>query len=163
IQEWLAERSTDLRDRGIACMRITQPKADGSIALHDATTRGATSAFVARDVKSRPLVTKRICEALEASAAHAKTLVVASESDEVLFNSFGRRDALRHLDALARTHTLRIAYYVRPQDAWLESAWLQWGFRHQAPPDEWIRKQRSRIDYLDTARVVRDVAPNCSF
>src|SRR6201986_4879923 len=106
---------------------------------------------------------KEICSALDLAARTAQTIVISSESYEVLFNGPGRRDALAPLEALARDHVVRVAYYVRPQHAWLESAWLQWGFRHEEPPDVWIRRQRPRIDYWETLQVVREAAPHLSF
>jgi hypothetical protein len=174
LQTWLAENLSMLRGRGIECMRVVQRRATDPITLEPCTPAKVASkpvdmlkvadlAFLARHRAKRPAVAQQICEALDAQAARADVLVVSSESYSVFFDSFGRRKVLRHLDALARTHTVRVAYYVRPQHSWLESAWLQWGFRHPAPPDAWIRKQRPRIDYLKTLHVVREAAPHLSF
>src|SRR5205823_4677300 len=121
------------------------------------------SMFLANDTTTRPAVVEQICVALNAHASDTDVLVISSESYEVLFNGPGREDVLPHLDALARAHPVRVAYYVRPQDSWLESAWLQWGFRHDWPPHAWIRQQRERIDYLQTLSIVRDAAPHLSF
>ena len=162
IQEWLAEQSGSLRSHGIECLRIARAS-DGSISLIPANRQASTSAFLAGDLDSRPRVMKEICSALDLAARTAQTVVISSESYEVLFNGPGRRDALAPLEALARDHVVRVAYYVRPQHAWLESAWLQWGFRHEEPPDVWIRRQRPRIDYWETLQVVREAAPNLSF
>ena len=163
IQNWLAEHLSLLQGNGIRCMRIAQRAPTEPITLVPATRVAATSMFLANDTATRPAVVEQICVALEAHAAKTDVLVVSSESYEVLFNAPGSGDCLPHLDALARTHPVRVAYYVRPQDSWLESAWLQWGFRHSSPPHAWIRQQRERIDYLQTLNVVRDAAPHMSF
>jgi hypothetical protein len=163
IQNWLAEHLSLLQGRGIQCMRIARPTPSEPITLIPATRTAVTSTFLANDAATRPAVVEQICVALEAHAANSDVLVISSESYEILFNAPGRLDVLPHLDALARTHPVRVAYYVRPQDTWLESAWLQWGFRHASPPDAWIRHQRERIDYLQTLNIVREAAPHLSF
>jgi hypothetical protein len=169
LQGWLAANLPLLRSRGIESMRIEQRTATDPIAVVRSTHTNATSKFLpaARDRATRPEVARRICEQLDAQAAHADVLVVSSESYEVFFNDVsdvsGVPSVLGHLDELARAHTLRIAYYVRPQHSWLESAWLQWGFRDSRPPDLWLRHQRSRLTYLRIFDAVRQVAPHLSF
>jgi hypothetical protein len=169
LQGWLAENLALLRSRGIESMRIEQRTPADPIAVVRSTRENATSKFLpaARDRATRPEVARRICEQLDAQAAHADALVVSSESYEVFFNDgsdvSGVPTALGHLDELARAHTVRIAYYVRPQHSWLESAWLQWGFRDSRPPDLWLRHQRSRLMYLRIFDAVRQVAPHLSF
>ncbi len=184
IQEWLAAHLPLLRSRGIQSMRIEQSRPTDPVALVPSTRANATSKFLpaARDQATRPEVARRICEELDAHAAHADVLVVSSESYEVFFNDVAnakgdvtsphdeghRVDAfgasvLGHLDALARAHSVRVAYYVRPQQSWLESAWLQWGFRDPRPPDVWLRRQRSKLEYLRISDRVRQAAPHLSF
>jgi hypothetical protein len=165
IQQWLVDNPRLLADHSIRCVRIFRPDPGGPIALRPANDASAVSQFVANDAASRPQVVRGICDALGAAAEEepAATLVVTNESYEVLFNAPGREDALAPLDDLAGAHQLRVAYYVRPQHSWLESAWLQWGFRNPLPPDVWIRRQRPRVDYFETRSVVRDAAPHVSF
>lgn len=173
IQEWLASHLSLLQSRGIQSMRIEQRTPADPVALAPSTRTNATSKFLpaARDPASRPEAARRICEELDAHAAHAEVLVVSSESYEVFFNDVvpAERDAasgptvLGHLEALARAHSVRVAYYVRPQHSWLESAWLQWGFRDSRPPDVWLRRQRSRLEYLQISDQVRQAAPHLSF
>jgi hypothetical protein len=93
---------------------------------------------------------------------------VTSSHNEGPHNEDHRVDSLGpsvlgHLDALARAHSVRVAYYVRPQHSWLESAWLQWGFRDSRPPDLWLRRQQSRLAYLQISDEVRRAAPHLSF
>jgi hypothetical protein len=170
IQEWLAAHLSLLRSRGIQSMRIEQARSTDPVALVPSTRANATSKFLpaARDPATRPEVARRICEELDAHAAHADVLVVSSESYEVFFNDAANAkghvtSVLGHLDALARAHSVRVAYYVRPQHSWLESAWLQWGFRDLRPPDVWLRRQRSKLEYLQISEQVRQSAPHLSF
>jgi hypothetical protein len=164
IQHWLAEHLPLLRSNGIESMRIDQPAPTDPITVVPSTPKNASSKFAprARAKATRPEVAEQICEALDAQARRHDTMVVSSESYEVLFNDSGP-EVLCHLEALARAHSVRIAYYVRPQHAWLEAAWLQWGFRHFEPPDVWLRRQRPKIQYLQTLRTVREAAPHVSF
>jgi hypothetical protein len=170
IQEWLAAHLPLLRSRGIHSMRIEQSKPADPVALVPSTRANATSKFLpaARDPATRPEVARRICEQLDAHAAHADVLVVSSESYEVFFNDAANAagdvtSVLGHLDALACAHSVRVAYYVRPQHSWLESAWLQWGFRDFRQPDVWLRRQRSKLEYLQISEQVRQSAPHLSF
>ncbi len=164
IQQWLAAQLPLLRSHGIEPMRIDQPTPADPIVVVPATSRNAASKFVpgARDWATRRDVVQRICEALDAQAKHHDVLVVSSESYEVLFGQPGP-GVMAHLDALASAHSVRIAYYVRPQHSWLEAAWLQWGFRHFEEPDAWLRRQQKKIEYLRTLHAVRDAAPHVSF
>jgi hypothetical protein len=165
VQHWLADHLPYLSGHGVQCVRIVRRRPDDPITVVPATAQNAVSQFVANDVKTRPAVAEQICAALAAHArvADADVLVVTCESYEVLFNAPGRQDVLRPFEELARAHTLRVPYYVRPQHAWLESAWLQWGFRNSLPPSEWIARQRQRVDYYDTWKVARVAAPHLSF
>ena len=170
IQEWLAAHLPLLRSRGIQSMRIEQSRPTDPVALVPSTRANATSKFLpaARDPATRPEVARRICEELDAHAAHADVLVVSSESYEVFFNDAANAkgdvtSVFGHLDALARAHSVRVAYYVRPQHSWLESAWLQWGFRDVRQPDVWLRRQRSKLEYLQISERVRQSAPHLSF
>jgi hypothetical protein len=164
IQHWLAEHLPLLRSHGIESMRIDQPTPADPIAVVPSTPRNAASKFVpdARDWATRRDAVQRICEALDAQAKHHDLLVVSSESYEVFFTQPGPA-VLAHLEELARAHSVRIAYYVRPQHSWLLAAWLQWGFRHFEEPDAWIRRQQPKIQYLKTLRAVRAAAPHVSF
>ena len=173
IQDWLKANLPLLQSRGIQSMRIEQPGATDTVALVPSTKANATSKFLpaARDPATRPQAAQRICEQLDAHATDADVLVVSCESYEVFFNNAAnvKEQSVRgpsvfgHLEELARAHSVRVAYYVRPQHSWLESAWLQWGFRDARPPDVWLRRQRSRLEYLQISNAIRQAAPHLSF
>jgi hypothetical protein len=171
IQEWLAENLSLVRSRGIEPMRIVQPSQTGPIALVPSTRSNviSKSPSAARDPATRAEVVRVICEELDAHASQTEMLVISSESYEIFFNNAhaARGDdatsVLGHLDALARAHSVRVAYYVRPQHSWLESAWRQWGFRDPRAPDAWLRAQRSRLEYLQILHEIRRIAPHLSF
>jgi hypothetical protein len=164
LQLWLAERHTMLRERNIACMRIAQFFDDDPITLEPITPTDVTSKFVANEDEHRPEAVRRLCDALDAYAQRDEVVVLSSESYEVLFSMTGRRDVLPHFDALARAHDVRIAYYVRPQHTWLESAWLQWGFRRsEVTPAAWALSNRKRLNYFRTLQAARETAPNLAF
>lgn len=173
IQDWLAANLPLLQSRGIESMRIEQREPTDPVALVPSTKANATSKFLpaARDPATRAEVAERICEVLDARAMQTDVIVVSCESYEVLFNDAGHvkeqlarvPSVLGHLEALSRAHSVRVAYYVRPQHSWLESAWLQWGFRDKRAPDVWLRRQRSRLEYLQISDAIRRSAPHLSF
>jgi hypothetical protein len=164
IQHWLAEHLPLLRSHGIEPMRIDQPTPSDPITVVPSTSKNAASKFVPAvlDWGTRRDAVQRICEELDAKAKRHDVVVVSSESYEVLFIQPGPA-VLAQLDALGLAHSVRFAYYVRPQHSWLEAAWLQWGFRHFEEPDAWLRRQRPKIQYLQALRAVRDAAPHVSF
>jgi hypothetical protein len=164
LQLWLAGHRELLRDRGLECMRIVQYAVDDLITLVPISDDDVTSKFVANEPEERPDAVRRLCDALDTHAHRNETVVLTSESYEVLFSMDGRRSLLPYFDELARSHELRIAYYVRPQHTWLESAWLQWGFRiSEVTPSMWCLYNGKRLDYFRTLQVVRECAPNVEF
>jgi hypothetical protein len=164
LQLWLAERREMLRARNISCMRIAQYYDDDPITLEPITPADVTSKFVANEDEYRSDAVRRLCDALDAYAPRDEVVVLSSESYEVLFSMTGRREVLPHFDALARAHEVRIAYYVRPQHTWLESAWLQWGFRRsEVTPAAWVLSNRKRLNYFRTLQAARETAPNLAF
>jgi hypothetical protein len=99
---------------------------------------------------------------LDTYAKRGGTVVLSSEGYQQLFTD---RDShfLGELDGLASAHTVRVAYYVRPQHTNLESAWRQWGFRSPDLPSKFLARQQTRVRYLETFEAVRQGAPNVSF
>ncbi len=168
LQLWLGRQRSALRERGIECVRVAQRSREQPIRVEPTTETLVASKFVVTEAEA-PWAdqaaddVRRVCEALDSQAQRHDFLLLTSESYEVLFSTAGRRALLPHFDALARSHDLRIAYYVRPQHTWLESAWLQWGFRLPVAPSRWVLQKGKRLDYFRTVQVVRECAPNIEF
>jgi hypothetical protein len=162
LQQWLGANVEWLRERGVRVMRILCDDATGKVSLVPARTKKVGSWFPA-DPATRVGALARICAALDDHHDDGDTILLTSESYSVLFDGFGRRDMLPHVDELGRRHRVRIAYYVRPQHAWLESGWAHWGLRHPVPPTTWIRWQQKRLAYATTLHDVRELAPHLSF
>ena len=163
LQLWLAQHQPLLAERGIRVRRLVPGEMQGTILAVPPGAVDARSRLVGHDPATRRDVVRRLCEKIAEEAATAEMLVVTSEAYEVFFNSAGWRAVLDEFDSLASSHSVRVAYYVRPQHAWLESAWLQWGFRNSVDPDVWIRSQRRRLDYLATLDVVQSTLSEVSF
>jgi hypothetical protein len=110
----------------------------------------------------RPAIMERICDAIDTGAPRDGVVVISGESYEHVFHH-SEPETLVILDAFSLAHDMRVAYYVRPQDSWLRSAWLQWGFRAPLAPDEWVRWNRQRINYVRTLMTVKAGAPHLCF
>jgi hypothetical protein len=164
LQQWLGSNVVSLREHGLTVVRIRQPAADAPITVIPAGDAAVVSRLVpgANAAESRPAAIGALCAALDECATRTGDLLVTSESYEIVFQ---RREpeVLAHLDALAARHEVRVVYYVRPQNEWLESAWGQWGFRQPLAADKWVRRQRSRIDYIATLRAALEHAPHVWF
>jgi hypothetical protein len=101
-------------------------------------------------------------DALDRSATELGTVLVTAEGFASLFIA-ADEPFLRSLDRLAQHHTVRIAYYVRPQHTAMEARWRQWGFRTEMSPSAWVRDQAHQLRYADTVDHVRRLAPGVSF
>lgn len=100
--------------------------------------------------------------ALDRAASERGTVLLTAEGFASLFIA-ADEPFLRSLDRLAQRHTVRIAYYVRPQHTALEARWRQWGFRSEMSPSGWVLDQADSLRYADTVDHVRRLAPNVSF
>ncbi|MBK7522589.1 MAG: hypothetical protein IPI75_21180 [Gammaproteobacteria bacterium] len=45
-----------------------------------------------------------------------------------------------------------VVIYVRPQVAWCNSAWWQWGAWKDVPPQRWVRNQQQRVGWADVVK-----------
>jgi hypothetical protein len=100
---------------------------------------------------------------LDAELAGSRTLLLTAEH-------FG--DLLRRPDAnfaeglneLARTHVVRVAYYVRPQHTAVEGHWKQWGFRFRdQTPAKYVSTTSRGFRYLRTLECAQQMMPRVSF
>lgn len=101
-------------------------------------------------------------DTLGRSAADLGTVVVTAEGFASIFSA-ADEPFLRSLERLAQTHTVRIAYYVRPQHSAIEARWRQWGFRSELSPSEWVVEQADQLRYADTRDAASRLAPSVSF
>lgn len=167
IQRWLAEQVQPLRERGIRPVRVVQSSPGAPIRLVPSTDKNAKSTLVeglrrSEDPESRVATLKQILDLVDAEADRSDLIVVSNEGYEALFQD-DVRQFREELDVLAGAHDVRVAYYVRPQHAWLEAAWRQWGFRHPQRPSAWLRRQEPRLRYWRTLNTIREQAPRLGF
>jgi hypothetical protein len=171
IQDWLARNADVLRSRGteVAVVRSRVPPGESreQLVLEPFDAGGVSSgAFVTvylgfdRDLG----VLDWLFEQLHAFADRYARVVLSCEGFAQLF-AIGEGDAafLDRLEELAGAHSVRVAYYVRPQHACLEAAWRQWGFRLSAPPSAYVTERAEQLHYLRTRAVVAAAAPHVSF
>ncbi|MDQ1511313.1 MAG: hypothetical protein QOG50_3157 [Actinomycetota bacterium] len=109
-----------------------------------------------------PRIPERFVSELNLFAERYQKMIVTGEA---LSAFFYRLDApfLTALDELARAHTVRVAYYVRPQHTAIEAAWRQALFRQPSSPSEVVIEQAKTLHYLRTKEGVNDRAPHVDF
>jgi hypothetical protein len=110
---------------------------------------------------ARSIVQQFVHDLGDLASTHDKVLVTA----EAFSMFFYRLDEpfLTALDALARHHTVRVAYYVRPQHTAIEALWRQGGFRRAAPPSAAVAEAANSLHYLRTKIGVEELAPHVDF
>jgi len=110
----------------------------------------------------RDALDERLLAQLDSQARHAPVTVVSSEALARGLHHLGER-FLAGLGELGGRHRVRVAYYVRPQDAALEAHWRQWGFRSDQEPSRFVALRSRQLDYVATLTGVRERAPGVSF
>ena len=70
---------------------------------------------------------------------------------------------LTPLNNIAENHNVHVAYYVRPQDEAMESAWRQWGFRTNMAPHKYLLSYEKSLHYYNTYLKLIEVAPKVKF
>lgn len=171
IQEWLARKSGTLRSRGSEVAVVRSRLRPG-----DSHERLSIEPFESGGVSSGALVTVYLgfdrdlgvlnwfFEELDAFAARNSSVVISCEGfAQLLAIGEGDRQFVDGLEKLARAHSVRVAYYVRPQHTCLEAAWRQWGFRLSAPPSVYVSERAEQLHYLRTKASLAAAAPNVSF
>ena len=109
-----------------------------------------------------PAVPRRFANEVAAFAARNPRVLVTAEAASQFF--WRLDDALLGaLDDLSHEHTVRVAYYVRPQHAALESWWCEAGFRQAAPPAAALTEKAKELHYLHTLVGVQERAPGVDF
>ena len=168
IQRWLENRSRWLRnEHRIRLLVMRDRHEEGAKGLHLGVydANGVNSGvFVRRFLALREgtALARRFCDELDTFANRYSSVVVTSEAFATLFDG-GSTSFLECLGQLGLKHKVRVAYYVRPQHASLEAYWRQWGFRSGQAPSDYLREVANRHDYLQTCRVVHEIAPSLDF
>jgi hypothetical protein len=172
VLTWLAQNSRILRDTRDVRVVTVQNRVDPGddrrrlhVAEYDSGNLNA-GLFAAAYVgfKRDAAVLDRFFDQLGAFADHHPCCVVTSEFFAQFFSGAPENDAfLRKLDALARVHRVRVAYYFRPQHSCLEALWRQAGYRSDATPSRFVAKEADRMEYLRSSEVVARTAPAVSF
>ncbi|MDQ1532397.1 MAG: hypothetical protein QOF28_158, partial [Actinomycetota bacterium] len=177
IQTWLGAQASYLREtRGISIVQVVEADdaAQAGTWRFEVVDAGPSVnavlfllPYYARSQQSAPVneltaLVDGFVEALDRAATDLGTVLMTAEGFASFFIA-GDERLLHGLDRLAQRHTLRIAYYVRPQHTALEARWRQWGFRSEMSPSAWVRDQADSLRYADTLDQVRRLAPNLSF
>ena len=177
IQTWLRAHADALRQthhttilRDATTLRDTERTTRVAFEPFDTGMSVTTVSFlmqyaVARDESERSelmALAQEFIDALDHAASRFQTVVLTSEAFAYLFAA-GDEPFLRGLDKLAQRHTVRVAYYVRPQHSALEARWRQWGFRTGMNPTAWVLEQAAQLRYAETVSRVRELAPGIAF
>lgn len=165
IQQFLSNDLKMLRDRwDIRPVRVCQSAPGGPIdvvlAEPGATVKSKLVDLERRETRAE--IAKQIFAKLDSYASRGGTIVLSSEGYQLLFWD-GDSRFFDELNSLATAHTVRVAYYVRPQHTGMESSWRQWGFRHPDRPSTYLTRHGMRMRYFETLETVRQGAPNVSF
>jgi hypothetical protein len=102
-----------------------------------------------------------VAELAEYAERHERVLVTSEGASQFFWKL---DDAmLGALEQLARSHTVRVLYYVRPQHTAIESWWCEAGFRQPAPPRDAVIEKARELHYLRTLDGVGERAPHVDF
>jgi hypothetical protein len=109
-----------------------------------------------------PQIPERFVRELNLFAEQYPKMIVTGEALSAFFSQLDP-PFLTALDELARAHTVRVAYYVRPQHTAIEAAWRQGLFRQPSSPSEVVIEHAQTLHYLRTMEGVNDRAPRVDF
>lgn len=167
LQRWLARRAGALRsEHGIQVLVARAgPPGRGLVLGAPRFPRleaGRLAKLYDGPGSRRGALNERLLAQLDARAGRAPLTVVSSEA---LAGGLHRLDEplLAGLGELACRHRVRVAYYVRPQDAALEAHWCQWGFRSDQEPSRFVALRSRQLEYVATWTGVRERAPGVAF
>ena len=169
VQRWLVDNAERLRtDHDLQLLVATNQTARNpgrEVHVEAYESGGLNSGLLAYAwaVDGRgPAVPRQFVDEVAAFAAHHQRVLVTAEA---ISQFIWRLDdaMLGALEQLAHAHTVRIAYYVRPQHAALESWWCEAGFRQPAAPPAAIAEKANELHYLQTLTGVQERAPAVDF
>jgi len=169
VQRWLGRNAERLRaDHGLQILVATNQTARNpglEVHLEPYESGGVNSGLLvyAWSVdRFGPTVPVRFVDELESFAAEHDRVLVTAEGLSMLFSRL-EAPFLDALEALTTAHTVRVAYYVRPQHSALESWWREAGWRRPAGPRDAVLEQSNALHYLQTLDGVEQRAPHVEF
>jgi hypothetical protein len=109
-----------------------------------------------------PSIAQRFVHDLGDLSARYEKVLVTGEAFSMFFYRLDE-PFLTALAALAHEHTVRVAYYVRPQHTAIEALWRQGGFRRADAPSDAVREAAASLHYLRTKTGVGERAPSIDF
>jgi len=168
IQRWLLQHHDQLADAGTQLLVATNrtrrnPGPEVHVEPYEAGRLNSGQLVLAWTGDGYgPRVPERFVHELNLLAEQYPKMIVTGEA---LSAFFSRLDPpfLTALDELARAHTVRIAYYVRPQHTAIEAAWRQGLFRQSSAPSALVIEHAQTLHYLETMAGVNDRAPHVDF
>jgi hypothetical protein len=167
IQRWIAATAEQLYQRDV---RILVAKATGPFFMGDVRLRPYESGRVNSGLlvnawiasQRSPAVIHSCLDDLATHAARHRTVLVTAEALAQLF-WLADESLLAGLEQLARSHDVRVAYYVRPQHTAIEAGWREGRYKQGCQPAEWVRTASEQLHYLTTLQTVRRLAPSIEF
>jgi hypothetical protein len=165
LQHWLIDNAERLQTQGVQIVVATNrtrrnPTRRVQVEPYESGT--VNSGLVVRAwglSRFAPEVPLRFLAELDELAAQFGNVLVTGEGlSKFLWT--GDERVLAGFQALARSHTVRVAYYVRPQHTALEAMWREDGFLRSPGPRDAVIDRLPRLHYLRTLETVATHAPD---
>jgi hypothetical protein len=165
LQHWLIDNAERLQSRGVQIVvatNRTRRNPTRRVQVEPFESGNVNSGLVVRAwglSRFAPEVPLRFLAELDELATQFGNVLVTGEGlSKFLWT--GDEQVLAGFQALARSHTVRIAYYVRPQHTALEAMWREDGFLRSPGPREAVIDRLPRLHYLRTLETVATHAPD---
>ncbi len=169
LQRWLADNAERLQTeagvRILVATNRTRRNPSRRVQLEPYESGTINSGLVLRAwglTHFTPEVPLRFLTELDELATQFGTVLVTAEGLSRLFWTVDEQ-VLGGFQDLARRHTVRVAYYVRPQPTALEAMWKEDGFLRSPGPHQAIIDRLPRLHYLQTLEAVATHAPDLDF
>jgi hypothetical protein len=169
LQRWLVENAERLQsEQGIQILAATdRPRRNppGRLQLEPYESGNVNSGLVAEGwglTTFAPEVPLRFLADLgDLASQFARVLLTGEGLSRFIWTADER--VLGGFQDLAGRHTVRVAYYVRPQHTALEAMWREDGFLRSPRPRQAIVYRLRQLHYLQTLEAVETHAPDLDF